>query len=188
MHKMANPNSTHTKPLPSYIRLSNPERLAVEMRANGRAYEDIIAAMNHYFGFERSYEAVRDWFRPGIGRLTQALDQYRDIMLRESMRETLMMEMRASVPAVVTLVKLLEHPKANIQLKAAIALLELAFPYGMDGPAISLPKEFELPSELDDGSEEDEELNRILDDINAAKARIAERQIKKVPAMQGAES
>ena len=182
---MANPKSTNVKPLPNYNRLSLPEMVAVQFKAGGATYERIAAEMEAAYGFTRSTEAIRDWFRPG-GRLTVALDQYSHIMATESLKESQLLLMRFTLPAVTTLCKFLNHPNDRIRLKAAIAIVDLTLaPAGTPAKnSTPMPREFmqhddDLPDEFRDPA--DEELDQIIRDVRLTKQRIAMREMDKIP-------
>lgn len=190
MHKMANPKSTNVKPLSGYHRLTLPEMLAVQLKAQRCTYSEISASLNASYGLKRSVEAIRDWYRPG-GRLTVALDQYQQLMAAESLKETQLMLMRLTLPAIVTLARLLDHPNPRIQLKAATVILNLTIPnVGAStkkfkgGDLMDLPVELiraaEPVMEPTPEEESDAAWDEMLTQIRIIKQRVALREMAKV--------
>lgn len=119
---MANPLETKTAPFSLYSALNGADRLAVQLRFEGRSYEAITATIKSEFGISKSENSVRGWFIAG-GRLEAAYMQYTDTMSDIALREAKLLAKRLSKSAIATLGELIKAGHDDtVRLGAAKAI------------------------------------------------------------------
>ena len=72
---MATADETNTSTLPQFSAIKPFEQLAVQLRAEGRTYEEIVNTINAEFDLAYKQGGVREWFGAG-GRLEQAYYEF----------------------------------------------------------------------------------------------------------------
>lgn len=135
-----------TLQLRSFAQLSVRNQRVVVLKSQGVRHVDIALTVENEYGTSCSPNTINQWFATG-GMLEQALTDYNEQLATYSLSEAKNLIKRATMPAIITIIKLLNHPDPRIQLKAAQIILNKYIP---DRQAVgSLPeKEVELPDEL----------------------------------------
>lgn len=112
----------------SYRKLDGPSQLAVQLKDRRLTYRQISDELFAGYGLERSPETIRNWFRPSSGRLSVAIEQWREMLAKEGLRSAVLLLQRYSLPAVVVLGELMKHKNPRIRLMAATAILNKTIP------------------------------------------------------------
>lgn len=82
---MATADSTNTKLLPTFSNIKPFEQLAVQLRAEGKSYEEVTNTINAEFELAYKSPSLRQWFMVG-GRLEQAFMEYNEAMADQSIK------------------------------------------------------------------------------------------------------
>lgn len=131
----------------NFAQFSSRYQRAITLKSQGVRHESIALILKQEFGQSCSRNTVNQWFAVG-GLLEQALAEYNERIASESLRQADLLIRRAALPAAATLVRLLNDPNPNIQLRAAESILNKVFPKGVETYSVTAKQEEELPPEL----------------------------------------
>lgn len=134
-----------TLTLRSFAQLSGPHQRAVVLKSQGATHEIVAQTLQDEFQLTTTKNTVNQWFASG-GLLEQALNETKEKLAEEGLREARLVLKRASLPAAVTLVRLLNDPNPLIQLRASMAILNKYIPDRQIVPTEHI--ENDLPEEL----------------------------------------
>lgn len=135
-----------TLQLRSFAQLSVRNQRAVVLKSQGIRHADIALRIEDEFGTSCSPNTINQWFATG-GLLEQALTDYNEQLAAYSLSEAKNLLKRATMPAVITIIRLLNHPDPRIQLKSAQIILNKYIPDRQISETLQ-EKEEELPDEL----------------------------------------
>lgn len=125
---MATREETNIKKLPAFSDAAPNERFAIELRAEGKTYEEVTNTMNAEFKTAYKMGSVREWFIAD-GRLNQAYMEYNDMLAAESLKQARMKLKRASERAADTLLELTSSKyDAGVRERAAGRILNKYIP------------------------------------------------------------
>ena len=131
----------------NFVQFSSRYQRAIALKSQGVRHQDIAHTLHREFGTSCSHNTVNQCFAVG-GLLEQALAEYNERVASESLRQADLLIKRAALPAAATLVRLLNDPNPNIQLRAAESILNKVFPKGVEIRNTGVQEEEELPPEL----------------------------------------
>lgn len=74
---MATADETNTQQLPTFSNTKVFEQLAIQLRSEGKSYEEIRNTINEEYKLAYKQQSIREWFMAG-GRLEQAYLEYNE--------------------------------------------------------------------------------------------------------------
>lgn len=107
----------------SFPQLSLKYQRAVVLKSEGRTHVAIAETLTLELGASCSPNTVNQWFAAG-GMLERAVAEYNEQLAHASVRAAQLALQMAALPAVVTLVQLLEDDDPGVRLRAALAILD----------------------------------------------------------------
>ena len=125
---MAIKEQKNTKKLSTFHNIKPHEKLAIQLRSEGRTYEQVTNTINSEYDLGYKQQSVRAWFIPG-GKLEQAYYEFNDEIAKESLKRAKMKLKKAAESAVDTLLELTgnEH-EGGVRVRAASRILNKYIP------------------------------------------------------------
>lgn len=125
---MATKDETNVKKLPAFSALKPHERFAVELKSDGKTYDEIVNTINAEYELAYKYNTVRGWFIAG-GQLEAAYLEYITMLAEQSVREAKLKIKRLSSKAANTLEETMgDEYEGTVRVASAKALLNKYIP------------------------------------------------------------